>query len=70
MEDAKFVKGKNNIEVKMDHVFKVFIRIPKGTSMMQLRTVSENMRRDYPIVFIPEGYEVIVVNKDGTSKKL
>lgn len=61
-------KDKTSIEVKLDS-FKVLIRVPKGTSMLQMKTVAEAIKA-FPIVFIPEGFEVIVINKDGTSKKL
>ena len=66
--EKKFVKGKNDIEVKIEDTFKVLIRIPKGTPMIQVQNVVNAMKCS--IVFIPEGYEVIVINKDGTSKKL
>jgi len=64
----KFVKNdKTDFEVNIEDSLKIFIRFPKGTTAVQMHHIAEAMR--FPIVFIPEGCEVIVVNKDGTAKK-
>jgi len=64
----KFVKNdKTDFEVNIEDSLKIFIRFPKGTTAVQMHHIAEAMR--CPIVFIPEGCEVIVVNKDGTAKK-
>jgi len=50
--------------------FKVFVRMPKGTSMMQISSFIKQLKAESKVTLIPEGWSVIVVRGNGTTDKL
>lgn len=50
--------------------FKVFIRVPKGTPMVQLKNLVASLKRKDVITLIPEGWEVLVIRGNGVTDKL
>lgn len=69
MKEKEFMRAnKRSIKIRFDDL-KVFLRFPKETTMIQRHTMI-NALRAFDLVFLPDGWEVIVIRKDGTVEKL